>query len=99
MISLDTVAADFQQYSDSTDKCLTVHVWKNPERFFIPLMRDFICPRHHHKKNLCHEKNAHRFKARRFIIQMKGIADKMSVGTMQRSLQYFIVKVFYRACV
>jgi hypothetical protein len=36
-------------------------------------------------------------KARRFIIQMKGIADKMSVGTIQRFLQYFIVKFFYRA--
>ena len=36
-------------------------------------------------------------KARSFIIQMKEIANKMIVCNIHRFLQFFLVKVFYRA--
>jgi hypothetical protein len=36
-------------------------------------------------------------KARRFLIQMKEIANKMIVCNLQRFLQFLIMKVFYRA--
>src|SRR5208337_3481599 len=36
-------------------------------------------------------------KARRFLIQMKEIANKMIVGNIHRFLQFLIIEVFYRA--
>jgi len=63
------------------------------------MMRDTMYPRCQvvQKQILCPEKFSGNLKARRFINQMKGIADKMIVGTIHRFLQYFIVKVFNRA--
>jgi len=37
-------------------------------------------------------------KARRYLIQMKEIANKMIVCNLHRFLQFVIIEVFYRAC-
>ena len=61
---------------------------------------DIIYPRRQlveNKFSVLKRKFSGDLKARRFLIQMKEIANKMIVCNLHRFLQFLIVKVFYRA--
>ncbi len=63
---------------------------------------DIIYPRRQlveNKFSVLKRKFSGDLKARRFLIQMKEIANKMIVCNIHRFLQFLIVKVFYRAII
>lgn len=92
---------DLRQFSNSCPHLEELRALAVPavRKWLTMLMTPFIHEVNSWKTNSLSTKKTFSgdLKARRFIIQMKGIADKMIAGNIHRFLRYFIVKVFYRA--